>query len=409
MHHSSKMFFERIYECRNMRFIFASLIGFALFFIVSCGREKPIQAPPPVVEVVQVVRKDVQAPKEWVGITYGMVDAVIRAQVTGYLISQNYKDGDLVKKDQVLFEIDPRPFQAVVNQAKAELARTEALYMNAKVIFDRLRPLAAQNVVSKSDLDNAIGLERSTKSAVISAKATLARTELDLSFTKIVSPVDGVAGFALNQVGDLVGPSQSGQLTTVSEINPIKIYINLSEQNYFYYAKRYRNIDEANKNEEKLESELILSNGEIYPYKGKFYAIDRQVDLKTGTVQLALEFPNPDNLLRPGMFVRARITEIITGAIVIPQEAVSELQGSSQAAVVKADNRVEIRAVKAEERVDNLRVISEGLNPGELVIVEGIQKVKQGTLVTPKPFIDKSPPPEKIQPQTESGPSSGRR
>ena len=392
-----------------MRVIFASLIGFALFFICSCGREKAVQSPPPVVEVVKVVRKDVQVPKEWVGVTYGMVDAVIRAQVTGYLISQNYKDGDFVKKDQVLFEIDPRPFQAVVNQAKAELARTEALYMNAKVIFDRLRPLAAQNVVSKSDLDNAIGLERSTKSAVISAKAAVAKAELDLSFTKIVSPVDGIAGFAQNQVGDLVGPSQSGQLTTVSEINPIKIYINLSEQDYFYYAKRYRNIDEANKNEEKLESELILSSDAIYPYKGKFYAIDRQVDLKTGTVQLAMAFPNPDNLLRPGMFVRARITEIITGAIVIPQEAVSELQGSSQAAVVKADNRVEIRAVKAGERVDNLRVISEGLTPGELVIAEGIQKVKQVTLVTPKPFPDNSPAQGKTSPPTESGLSSGRR
>ncbi len=392
-----------------MRVIFIRLIGLGLFFICSCGREKPVQPSPPVVEVAPAVRKDVYMPKEWVGITYGVVDAVIRAQVTGYLISQNYKDGDFVKKDQVLFEIDPRPFQAVVNQAKAELGRTEALYMNAKVNYDRLRPLAAQNVVSKSDLDNAIGLERSTKSAVISAKAAVAKAELDLSFTRILSPVTGIAGFALNQVGDLVGPAQSGQLTTVSEINPIRMYINLSEQDYFYYIKRLRPADEVNKDSEKLESELILSNGEIYPYKGKFYAIDRQIDLKTGTVQLALEFPNPDNLLRPGMFARARITEIIMGAIVIPQEAVTELQGSSQVAVVRTDNRVEIRTVKAGERVGSLRVISEGLSPGERVVVEGTQKVKQGTLVASKPFTDNSPGSGKIQQQTDPGPTSGGR
>lgn len=409
MYDSLKMLSERRYECRIVRVIFISLIGSVLIFTASCGRGKAVQPQPPVVEVVQAVRKDVHMPKEWVGVTYGVVDAVIRAQVTGYLISQNYKDGDFVKKDQVLFEIDPRPFQAVVNQAKAELGRTEALYMNAKVNFDRLRPLAAQNVVSKSDLDNAIGLERSTRSAVISAKAAVAKAELELSFTKILSPVNGIAGFAQNQVGDLVGPAQSGQLTTVSEINPIRMYINLSEQDYFYYNKRLQFPDETNKNKEKMESELILSNGEIYPYKGKFYAIDRQINLRTGTVQLALEFPNPDNLLRPGMFVRARITEIIMGAIVIPEEAVTELQGSSQVAVVGADNRVEIRTVKAGECAGSFRVISGGLNPGEKVIVEGAQKVKQGMRVITKPYSDNSRDQGKIPPQAESAQSSVRR
>ncbi|MFA6293083.1 MAG: efflux RND transporter periplasmic adaptor subunit [Victivallales bacterium] len=374
-----------------MRIINFILICSGLLFIPACGRVKAVNSPFPAVEVVQALQKDIPVPKEWVGVTYGMVDAVIRAQVTGYLISQNYKDGDFVKKGDVLFEIDPRLYQAILDQAKATLSQQEALYMNAKVNLDRFRPLAAENVVSKSDLDNAIGQERSTMGVVLSAKAAVEKAELDLSFTKITSPIDGVAGFAQRQIGDLVGPLQDGQLTTVSQINPIKMYINLGEQDYFNYKKSFQITDEVNKRTEKLESELILSGGETYPHKGKFYAIDRQVDLKTGTLQLALEFPNPDNVLRPGMFARARITEVITGAIVIPQESVTELQGSSQVAVVGADNRVELRSVKAEERVGDLRVIREGLKPGETVIVEGIQKVKHGTLVVLKPFTGNSP------------------
>ena len=340
------------------------------------------------VDVVQVMQKDVPIVHEWVGTTDGMVNATIRAQVTGYLIKQDYTEGESVKKGQVLFEIDPRPFKATLDQVQGTIAQLQAQYENAKANLARVRPLAAQNALSKKDLDDATGAERSTLAAVISARAAGEKARLDLAFTKIISPINGIAGIAKAQVGDLVGPAaQGGELTTVSTINPIKVYYTVNEQAYIDFMKRFSSEDAGLEQARKLSIDLILSDGLIYPYKGTFYAIDRQVDVRTGTLRVEALFPNPRNLLRPGQFVRVRVLiGTKKGALLVPQRAVTELQGSFQVAVVGIENRVEIRPVKVGERVGTFWLIDEGLKAGERVVVEGVQKVKQGMPVTPKPF-----------------------
>lgn len=355
--------------------------------IVACQKGKAPQAPAPEVEVVQVIQQDVPIVHEWVGTADGLVNATIRAQVTGYLISQNYKEGDFVRKGQVLFEIDPRPFQAALDQAKGELARQEAQYANARANLDRIKPLAAQNAVSKKDLDDATGAERSTQAAVVAARAAVENARLNLGFTKITSPINGMAGIAKAQIGDLVGPNQAGELTTVSTINPIKVYYAVTEQAYIDFMKRFSCGSDCLEAERKLEIELFLADGSLYPHRGTFYAIDRQVDVRTGTLRAAVLFPNPADLLRPGQFVRVHVLAGTNkGALLVPQRAVMELQGAYQVAVVDTDNIVQIRPVKVGERVGALWVISEGLTQSERVVAEGVQKVKQGMAVNPKPF-----------------------
>ncbi|WP_298439011.1 efflux RND transporter periplasmic adaptor subunit [Geobacter sp.] len=339
-----------------------------------------------------VVRRDVPIVHEWVGTADGLVNATIRAQVTGYLIRQDYREGDVVRKGQVLFEIDPRPFRAALDQAKGELARQEAQHANAKANLDRIRPLVAQNAVSKKDLDDAIGAEQSTLAAVIAARAAVENARLNLGFTRITSLINGVAGLARAQVGDLVGPAaQGGELTTVSTINPIKVRYTVNEQAYIDFMRRFSSEAAGLEEARKLEIELFLADGSRYPYRGTFYAIDRQVDVRTGTLRVEALFPNPRHLLRPGQFVRVHVhIGIKKGALLIPQRAVTELQGGYQVAVVGPGNRVEVRAVKAGERVGTLWVIDEGLKPGERVVAEGVQKVRQGLAVTPKPFAPAS-------------------
>jgi membrane fusion protein (multidrug efflux system) len=325
---------------------------------------------------------------EWVGTADGLVNATIRAQVTGYLIRQNYAEGDLVKKGQVLFEIDSRPFRAVLDQAEGVLAQMEALHENARANLARVKPLAAQNALSKKDLDDAVSAEGSAKAQVISAKAAVEKARLDLGFTRITSLINGMAGIARAQVGDLVGPAvQGGELTTVSTINPIKVYYTINEQAYIAFMKRFSSESAGLEEAKKLRIELILGDGSLYPQTGRLYAIDRQVDVRTGTLRVAALFPNPTNLLRPGQFVRVRVLiGTKRGALLIPQRAVIELQGSYQIAVVGRDNKVEMRPVKPGERVGSLWVIDEGLKPGERVVAEGVQKVKQGISVKPRPF-----------------------
>ena len=347
---------------------------------------------------------------EWVGTADGLVNATIRAQVTGYLISQNYKEGDFVRKGQVLFEIDPRPFQATLEQAKGELARQEAQYANAKANLDRIKPLAAQNAVSKKDLDDATGAERSTQAAVVAAKAAVENARLNLGFTKIISPINGMAGIAKAQIGDLVGPNQGGELTTVSTINPIKVYYAVTEQAYIDFMKRFPSDAAGLEQGKKLEITLFLADGSLYPHKGTFYAIDRQVDVRTGTLRAAALFPNPGSLLRPGQFVRVHIVAGTNkGALLVPQRAVTELQGGFQVAVVDTDNIVQVRPVKVGERVGALWVINEGLTQGERVVVEGIQKVKQGMAVSPKPFALTSTTVPEDSPKSPDQPAAGER
>jgi membrane fusion protein, multidrug efflux system len=383
--------------------------GLAAAPFAGCDKGEKAGPPgPPVVEVADVIQKDVPIYKEWVGTTDGFVNATIRAQVQGYLVKQNYREGDFVKTGQALFEIDPRTFQAaldqakgsldqakgVLNQAKAEVAVQEARWATAKANLARVKPLAEQNAVSQKDLDDAVGMEQSTgasvvaaqasvvaaQSSVVAAQANVDKAALDLGFTKVTSPIDGIAGIAKAQIGNLVGPGSTQELTSVSTLNPIKVYINVSEQEYL--AAR-----ESNENVEAVSLELTLADGSIFPQKGRLYMADRQVDVTTGTLKLGATFPNPGNLLRPGQFglIRAQM-RVLRGALLVPQRAVSDVQGTYMVAVVGADNKVDIRRVKPSERVGSLWVINEGLRPGEKVVAEGIQKVRQGTPVTPKPF-----------------------
>ena len=358
------------------------VIAISLLIIIAAGCAKEEKAVPqaPEVEVVDVVQKDVPVYSVWVGTTDGLVNATIRAQVTGYLIKQNYKEGDAVKKDQVLFEIDPRPFRAVLDQTKAELARQQARWDTAKANLKRIRPLAEQNAVSKRDLDNAVGMEQETHAAVLSTQAAVEKAKLDLGFTRITSPIDGIAGIAKAQIGDLVGPGQIEELTTVSTVDPIKVYVPISEQEYL------KAMEKPAAENQKVTLALILADGSTYPYKGEIAFADRQVDVKTGTIRVAAIFPNPGNLLRPGQFARIRAaTKVRQGALLVPQRAVTELQGSYQVAVVVPDNKINIRPVKVAERIGSLWIITEGLKPEERVVAEGIQKVREGMLVVPKP------------------------
>ncbi len=357
--------------------------------VSGCGEKKGAGPAAPMVEVTNVVQKDVPIVREWVGTTDGLVNAKINAQVQGYLIKQNYKEGSLVKKGQILFEIDPRPFQAALEQAKGQLAINEGQLYTAKANLEKIRPLAAVNAVSKKDLDDAIGREASARAAVQAAKAAVRKTEIDLSFTKITSPIDGIAGLAKAQLGDLVGNAGGPELTTVSTVDPIKVFIPLSEQEYMHFTRTAEARGESNREGPSLE--LILADGKVFPYKGKVYFADRQVDERTGTIKVATLFPNPGNLLRPGQFAKVKaLIDTQMGALLVPQRAVTELQGRYQVAVVGADNKVDLRWVKVGERVGSLWVIEEGLKPGERVIVEGIQKAKAGMPVIPKPYQEAS-------------------
>lgn len=370
--------------------------------LAGCRQEHKAAAPAvPVVEVVRVAQRDVPLYREWVGVLDGSVNAVIRPQVSGYLLRQQYREGDLVRKGQVLFEIDPRTFQAAVNQARAaldqakgDLARQEAMALTARADLARVRPLAAKNAVSKKDLDDAIGRELATRAGVEAARAGVAvavanldKAELDLGFTRITSPVDGIAGIAKTQLGNLVGPSMQEELTSVSTVDPIKVYINASEQEYLHFrtfgADRVR----------AMALTLLLADGSVYAHEGRFALADRQVDPTTGTLKLGALFPNPDRMLRPGLYgrIRAQIEER-QGALLIPQRAVTEVQGRTLVAVVGANSTVEVRPVQVGERIGGDWLIERGLAAGEQVVVEGVQKVRPGMTVTAKPYAPTPPP-----------------
>jgi membrane fusion protein (multidrug efflux system) len=427
--------------------------------LIIAGRSnKPAQAAPRPsdVEVVRVEQKDVPVYSEWIGTTEGMVNADIKAQVTGYLLKQDYQEGSVVKKGQLLFEIDPRPFQAILGQAngqvaqfegqleqansqvlqaeaqvaqansqllqsQAQLAQTQANQVKAQLDVNKYAPLIEQKAVTQQDYDNAAqtnvvakaqvdaaraGVETAraqlraanaqigtAKAAIATAKgqienarAAVRTAELNLGFTRIVSPIDGIAGIAQAQVGNLISTT-SAPLTSVSTVDPIKVFFTLSEQQYLAFNKR--NLIEARLGGSvaQIELELILSDGTTYPETGSFFFADRQVDQKTGAIRMAGIFPNPGNVLRPGQYGRVRaVTATKTGALLVPQRAVSELQGSYQVAVVGADNKIEMRTVKVGERSGQQWIIEEGLKAGEIVVAEGTQKIKAGAVVNPKPY-----------------------
>jgi membrane fusion protein (multidrug efflux system) len=344
------------------------------------------EAPPPEVEVAPVAQQDVPLYTECISTLDGFVNAQIQPQVTGYLLKQNYQEGTTVHKGDALFDIDPRPFEAALAKTQGQLAEADAQLGKTKLDVARDTPLAKQSAIPQAQLDNDIQANAAAEALVAAASAQVEQAKLNLEFTKVRSLIDGIAGLAKAQIGDLVGPTTV--LTTVSQIQPIKAYFAISEQEYLKFAERINAVAEGRKRAgEKRTLELILSDGSVYPQKGWVVLADRQVDVKTGTIRLAGAFDNPGSILRPGMFGRVRaVTDIDKGALLVPQRAVVEAQGSYSVVVVGPDDKASIRPVKTGERVNQMWVITEGIKAGEQIIVEGGQKAKEGAPVRPKPF-----------------------
>ena len=376
--------------------VFSPIVLIALMTAGSSGC-KPEAAStadrsPADVQVVAVIQKDIPIYSEWVGSTDGMVNAVIKAQVNGYLMKRNYDEGAFVKKGEMLFEIDPRKFQTALNQAKADWAKARAQFVKTEQDVKRDTPLARGGAISQKELDDSIQANLAAKASVAGAQAAVEQAELNLSFAKIIAPIDGVVGIAKAQIGDLIGPGD--ELASMSTLDPIRVYIAVSEQEYLRAAEKVHQTYQARQQGEEPTAnlELLLTDGTVYPHKGSFYLADRQVDVRTGTIRVAAVFTNPDNRLRPGQFARVRaVTQTQQGALLIPQRAVTELQGGYQVAVVTEDNKIDIRPIKVGGRMGNLWVFAEGLTAGDRVVAEGLQKLKAGMTVTPKLF---TPEPE---------------
>jgi len=363
------------------------LVALSPILFAACQTTKAAAPPPrpPEVTVADVVQKDVPITSEWIATLDGYVNAQVRPQVSGYLIKRNYREGAAVQKGDVLFEIDPRPFEATLAQARAQLAQAEAQLGRAARDVERDTPLAREKAIAQSQLDNDVQARLAAEAAVESAKALVQTAQLNLGFTKVTSLVDGVAAIATGQIGDLVGPGTL--LTTVSQIAPIKAYFPVSEQEYLRMADALNGAGSSQPWGSRAELELVLSDGSVYPKKGLFLAADREVDLKTGTIRLSATFPNPGNILRPGQYGRVRAnTRTLVNANMVPQRAVTELQGGYQVRVVGLDGRIATRTVTVGSQVGHLIVVSSGLHPGERVAIDGAASVKDGALVTPKPF-----------------------
>jgi RND family efflux transporter MFP subunit len=403
-------------------------------FAAGCSRNTQAAGTvPPDVEVVPVVQKDVPIFSEWIGTLDGLVNADIKAQVSGYLMKQDYVEGSFVKKGQVLFEIDPRPFEATVAQAQGQLAQAngqvgqaqaqltqaeaqvavaQANQVRTQLDVDRYLPLAKEQAITQQDMDNATQNNLAAKAQVQSAKAQVETAKaqiqaaratvqaataavesahLSLGFTRLISPIDGIAGTAQQQVGALVSPL-GGPVTTVSTVDPIKANITVSEREYLDFHRRYSTPATLEAERRQLRLDLILADGTEYSHPGAFYFADRQVNQGTGAIRIAVLYPNPGNFLRPGQYGRVRTsTRTKEHALLVPQRAVSELQGVFQVAVVNSENKVDIRTVKTSDRIGSLWIVDEGLNPGERIVAEGVQKVRAGMQVNPKPYA----PPEK--------------
>jgi len=387
------------------------LIGGGLFLVLVLGLivgavhpykqalgSQPVALPD--VLVLQVQQEDVPIYGEWIGTLDGLVNADVRAQVTGYLLKQAYQEGTFVKQGQLLFQIDPRPFQAALDQAQGQLAQAKAMLTNAQAVqrrteldVERYTPLVKEQAASQQDLDNAVQNNLAALATIETAKgqiktyeATVETAKINLEFTRLVSPIDGVAGQAQLQVGALVSPG-SGVVTSVSTLDPIKAYFTVSEPQYLEWRKRFPTETSRWEADKKLRLQLILADGSTYPREGTFYFSDRQINETTGAIRLAGLFPNPNNILKPGGYAKVRaVIRTEERALLVPQRAVSELQGGYQVAILDADNKVTIRSVTVGPQVDRRWVIANGLNAGDRVVAEGVQKVRTGLQVNPKPF-----------------------
>jgi membrane fusion protein (multidrug efflux system) len=358
----------------------------------ACGKKAPPPPPPPDVLVTEVKQQDVPIYNEYVGQLDASVNATIQARVQGYLVSQNYKEGQLVNKDDVLFEIDRRPFEAALAQAKAAFLQADASAKQAEMNAQRATDLFQRKVSSEQERDNAIQSAAAARAQAEAQRAAVEQSQLNLDYTTIHAPVDGIAGLVKVQVGDLI--SAGTTLTTVTKVDPVKAYFTVSEQRFSEYSRKYADPQQRLAHEKELKFELILADGSTYPHTGEWFAADNQVDVRTGSLRVAALFPNPGNILRPGQFARIRVlSEVRPGALLVPQRAVSELQGTNQVAVVGADNKVHIQPVKMGRRIDHEWIVEEGLKAGDRIIVEGIQKAREGGIVNPKPWAPPSPPP----------------
>ncbi len=368
--------------------------GFAIALAVagvSCKRAVvSTPPPPPNVVVVPVIQKDVPVDFEWIGTTVGFVNADIYPKVSGYLLKQNYIDGSPVKSGQLLFQIDPRQYQASLDQSLGQLAQDQAIDTKNQQDLARYKPLLAQRVISQQDFDHVYQTALASAATVKSDQAAVENARLNLGWTQVTSLIDGMAGIAKAQVGDLV--STTTLLTSVSQINPMKVTFPISEREYLHFADRIREHqpDGDTKNGQYLgvkgapELQMILADGSTYKYPGRFYDVNRQVNQQTGTIQVQGLFPNPDLILRPGLYAKIRTAaDTLKGALLVPPDAVLETQGQYQVAVVGPENKVSIRQVTLGQLSGNLRIIQSGVAPGERVITEGLQKVSDGMEVAP--------------------------
>lgn len=372
------------------RALCVALLGIVLG---GCGKNAPLPALPPEVLVTEVQPEDVPIYDDFVGTLEPSVNASIQARVQGYIVSQNYEEGRVVKKDDVLFQITPVPFEVALAQARAALVQAQAGAKQAEIIAQRNRDLFARDAISEQERDNAVLQAAAAAANVEVQRANVRQAELNLSYTTVKAPIDGLAGFARAHVGDLVGPG-TGVLTTVSTIDPIKANFTVPDHRYVAYTQRWAGNPEGRaEHERRLEYELLLANGSLYPHKGRLFAVDSDVDLRIGAQRIATLFPNPDNSLRGGQFARVRMRgEIRSGALLVPQRAVTDLQGIYQVAVIGADNQAEIRPVKMGRRVGQRWIVEEGLRPGERVVVEGTLKARAGVVVNPQPWTPPAAP-----------------
>src|SRR5271170_4938665 len=401
---------DSVLKPKHMAWVSGALLAVLLLIVMTrSGAKASVQAPLPNVEVATVEQRDVPVYGEWIGTLTGQVNADIKAQVTGYLLTRSYKEGSYVTKGQLLFEIDPRPFQAALDQAKGQLAQAEAqlvqgeaqlatakaTQLRSQLNVEKYGPLSQADAVSKQDFDNANQTNIADKAQVQAAEAAIAAAKaqiqanqaavetatINLNFTRIVSPIDGIVGIAQAQVGDLVS-TNSGVLTTVSTLDPIKDYFSVSEQEYLSLRKQF-----SGSNAEHWKLQLILADGTTYSRPGEFYFADRQVNQNTGAIQLAARFANPGNVLRPGQYGKVRaVVRVQRNAFVIPQAAVNEQQGSHVVYVVGRDGKVAVRTVQVGERTGTMWLIQDGLKTDERVIVEGQQNLKPGMPVQTRPF-----------------------
>jgi membrane fusion protein (multidrug efflux system) len=360
--------------------------------LTACGKKAPPAPPPPEVLVTEVIQQDVPIYNEYVGQLDASVNATIEARVQGYLISQNYKEGQPVKKGDVLFEIDRRPFEAALAQAKAALLQAEATAKQAELNAQRATDLFQRKVSSEQERDNAVQTAEAARAQAEAQRAAVQVAQVNLDYTTIKAPVDGIAGLVKVQVGDLIAVGTV--LTTVTKVDPIKAYFTVSEQRYAEYAKRWADPEQRTQHEKELRFELLFPDGSTYPHKGELFAIENQVDVRTGSLRIAAQFPNPGNILRPGQFARIRVqSEIRKDALLVPQRAVTELQGSNQVVLVGPDNKAHIQPVTMGRRFEHSWIVEEGVKRGDRVVVEGTQKAREGALVNPKPW---TPPPSQL-------------